>query len=294
MSRWADRGLIALVALNVLAVTLQSVESLSRAYDEAFAAFELVSVSVFSVEFVLRVWSAAERRDAGETGWKRRVRYLRSPLAVADLLAIAPFYLGALFAVDLRFLRILRLLRVLKLTRYSRAFAGLVEVARLQRAAFTTSFLILCVVLILTSSVMYVVEHQAQPEAFASIPSAMWWAVATLTTVGYGDVTPITPLGKLLAAAITVLGVGMVALPTSILATGFTELQARNRDALADEVDVVLQDGVVTREEAASLQALAEELGVAPETAQRILLQAQRSLGLDESEDCPHCGKTLS
>ena len=118
-SRWVDRGLIGLVALNVLAVILQSVESFSLVYEEAFAAFEFVSVGVFTIEFALRLWSSADSPGAGTTAWKRRARYLRSPLAVADLLAIAPFYLATILSADLRFLRILRLLRVLKLTRYS-------------------------------------------------------------------------------------------------------------------------------------------------------------------------------
>lgn len=123
-------------------------------------------------------------------------------MALVDILAIAPFYLSAFFVLDLRFLRVLRLLRIVKLTRYSRALNRLLEVYQLQRSALTASFFLMAVVIVLSAGIVYVAEHPAPPEAFGSIPAAMWWAVCTLTTVGYGDVLPITPLGKLLSAGI--------------------------------------------------------------------------------------------
>lgn len=149
-------------------------------------------------------------------------------------------------------------------------------------------------VMIFAASTIYLVEHDAQPEAFGSIPAAMWWAVCTLTTVGYGDVTPITPLGKLLASSITVVGIGMVALPTSLLASGFSEITARKRRTLEQEAEEALGDGVITPEEVDSYTALAEELDVEPEVAGEIIAAAQRRHSHDTSLSCPHCGKAIA
>lgn len=286
-----DVGLIALVTGNVLAVVLQSVDALDARYRDLFEGFERVSVAAFTAEYLLRIWSAAERAEEHGGAMRSRLRYVFSPMALADLAAIAPFYLSALFSVDLRFLRILRLLRVLKLTRYSGAMHRFGEVVRSQQSAFATAFALLLLVMIFASSVMYVVEHEAQPEAFASIPSAMWWAVCTLTTVGYGDVTPVTPMGKFVASLITLIGIGMVALPTSILASGFSEVSGRHRRQLEAEVALAAEDGVVTEAEADAITELAQRLGVASEEAEEIVFLAREHSGVDLQRPCPHCGK---
>ena len=217
-SRVFDYCMIGLILVNVIAVIVETLDPLKQAYAQAFHNFEVFSVAVFTVEYALRIWSAVERDAgrAGEPAWKKRVRYLFSPLAIIDVLAILPFYLSVLFPVDLRFLRVLRLLRIFKLTRYSSAMTMLLNVFREEASSFFAAFSILMIVLILASSGIYLVEESAQPRAFDSIPHAMWWAMATLTTVGYGDITPITPLGKLFGAGITIVGIGMVALPAGI------------------------------------------------------------------------------
>lgn len=291
LSRAVDMGLIALVAGNILAVILQSVEPLERRYNAQFEVFELLSVIVFSSELLLRVWIAVEPRADGMPG--SRVRYIFSPMAIADIAAIAPFYLSAFFSLDLRFLRLLRLLRVLKLTRYSGALASVREVLSVNRGAFASAFFLLMLAMIFSSSLMYLVERGAQPDQFSSIPAAMWWAVATLTTVGYGDVTPITPLGKFVASFITIIGVGIIALPTSILASGFSDLHRRNRQRLEFEARSALDDGIISHEEAESYAELAEQLGVEPEEAQQIIALAQHAIESGEARDCPHCGKQV-
>ena len=293
LSRLFDIAVIALVAGNIVAVVLESVESLAIAYGAWFAAFELVSVAVFSAELVLRVWSSVEDGSPDQGPFERRLRYLASPMAIADMAAIAPFYLASIFSIDLRFLRMLRLLRVLKLTRYSPALGTIGEVVRTQLGAFVSAFTVLILMMIFAASAMFVVERDAQPDAFSSIPAAMWWAVATLTTVGYGDITPITPLGKFVASLITIIGIGMVALPTSILASGFTELQQRRRRLLEVEADRALADGVITEDETEHYLALAERLGIEAEEAQQIVEHAVRSLSpeLQPHSACPHCGK---
>ena len=226
-SRAVDVVILALIAANVLALILESVASIYDAYGFWFWGLEVVSVAVFSVEYLLRVWSSVE--DPHFAGPRGRLRYMASPLAVVDLLAVVPFWLP-MIGGDLRILRTLRLFRVLwlgKLGRYSTALQTLGRVITAKRAELAITGALGAALLLIASSLMYFVENAAQPEAFSSIPASMWWAVATLTTVGYGDVYPITPAGRVLGSVIAVLGIGMFALPTGILGAAFTEeLQA--------------------------------------------------------------------
>ena len=224
LSWWVDAFLMTLILLNVVAVVVATVKPIHAAYSLFFYYFELFSVFVFSIEYVLRLWVANE-----DERFRRPVvgnlRYALTPMAVIDLLAVLPFYLPIL-GVDLRFARILRLFRLLrlfKIVRYIKALTLINKVLKEKREELSISILSTLFMLLITSSVMYYVEHSAQPEAFSSIPETMWWAIATLTTVGYGDVYPITGLGKLLGGVIAILGVGLFALPTGILASGFSE-----------------------------------------------------------------------
>lgn len=221
LERRVDAGLLVLVLINALAVVLESVPHLRTSYGVWFTGIELVSVYVFTLEYVLRIWSAVESRRYRHplTG---RLRFALTPFAVVDFLAILPFYLS-LGGVDLRILRVVRLFRILKITRYVKALGLIQQVVRRKRAELLVTTGMLGVMLVVVSSVMYTIENDAQPDKFGSIPDTMWWGVATLTTVGYGDVFPITPLGKLLSGLIAVLGLGLFALPTGILAAGFAE-----------------------------------------------------------------------
>ncbi|MCB0636887.1 MAG: ion transporter [Lewinella sp.] len=219
-----DVSLTTLIILNIAALILESVPEYEARYGEAFYYFELFSVIVFSAEYVLRLWAAVEDERFRHPFWGR-VRYFFTPLALIDLLAVLPFFL-AMWIVDLRFLRILRLFRLLRLfkfVRYVKALDAIGEVIRDRWEQLVISIVFMFFMLLLVSCAMYYVEHDAQPDKFASIPDTMWWGVATLTTVGYGDVYPITPLGKLLGGGIAILGVGLFALPAGILASGFSE-----------------------------------------------------------------------
>ena len=222
--------LILLILGNVGAVMLESVAEIGARHAAAFRVFELISVIVFTVEYALRLWSCTEdQRRRYPNSLRGRLRYALTPMAIIDFLAIAPFYVSMLFAVDLRFLRVFRLLRLLKITRYSPAIEMLGRVLYNERRALLSAMMFMLVLLVFAASLMHAIEKQAQPEAFGSIPEAMWWAVVTLTTVGYGDVSPITPFGKLLGGAVTILGVGTFALPAGILASGFAqEIQKHN------------------------------------------------------------------
>jgi len=223
---YVDWLIMLLIAANVVAVMLETVDPLAARYERLFYWFEVGSVAIFTTEYLGRVWSAVESGDY-EGPITGRLRFASRPLLVVDLLAILPFYLTVVgVTAELRFLRALRLVRLLrlvKLARYSESLRAFSEVLRRKKPDILIALFANAMLLVVASSVMYYVETRAQPEAFSSIPETMWWGVVTLTTVGYGDVHPVTPLGKLLGALTAILGVGLFALPASILASGFVE-----------------------------------------------------------------------
>ena len=222
--RWVDWTILILIAVNLTAVMLETVDPVFERFADAFHWLEVVSVIIFTVEYLARIWSAVEAAEYSAP-IRGRVRFALKLLVLIDLLAILPFYLAALgIGLDLRFLRALRLLRLfrmLKLARYSDAMEKFVEVLKDRREKLVIAFTANLVLLMVSSSAMYLVEHPAQPEAFPSIPETMWWGVITLTTVGYGDVVPVTAPGQLVGAVVAILGIGMFALPAALIATGF-------------------------------------------------------------------------
>ncbi|AHB13116.1 ion transporter [Dehalococcoides mccartyi] len=217
--------IISLICLNVLAVILGSVDSIARDYHTLLHSFEIFSVAVFSLEYILRVWSCTVEPKYSHS-FSGRIRFAVSPLALMDLLSILPFYLPFLIHIDLRFLRSLRLLRLFRLghlKRFNETSRMILNVLRERKEALIISFAIILLLIIVTSSLMYFVENPAQPDVFKNIPDAMWWSVMTMTTVGYGDIYPITSLGKFLASIISILGLATFALPTAILSAGLLE-----------------------------------------------------------------------
>ena len=233
ISKAFDSFIMALILLNVLAVILETVESIHDDYGAWFDYFEIFSVIVFSIEYLFRVWACTAIEKYKHPVWGR-VRYIFSIEAIIDLLAIIPFYLPLLIGHSdgrvIRILRLLRLFRIFKLGRYSLAFSLITDVVRKRKEELVVTLTLLVIMLIFASTLMFYIENEANPEAFPSIPQTMWWGVATLTTVGYGDVYPITALGKVLGAVIAVLGVGLFALPAGIIAAGFeSELSDRKK-----------------------------------------------------------------
>ncbi len=217
----------ALIVLNMLAVVLSSYSFWQEKFNLFFDGFELFSVLVFTIEYVLRIWVADVGGALGnKSSLQNRIKFIFSPLGLIDFLAILPFYVPLLIPYDLRFIRILRvvrLLRVLKLGRYSNSLNIVAGVLKETRSELAVTFFVAFILLLFSSTLMYYIEHDAQPDKFADVGSALWWAVATLTTVGYGDVYPVTALGKLLSGAIAVIGIGFVALPTGIISSAFLE-----------------------------------------------------------------------
>lgn len=247
LGRWSHRfdvAILTLIFLNVLAIILESVAALQARWGAAFDAFELFSVAVFTVEYGLRLWTATENPRYARP-FSGRLRYALRPLLLIDLLAVLPAYLPIL-GVNLAFVRALRLMRVfrlVKIVRYTETLGLFGRVVRERRAELVVTTALVGLLLVLASSLMFYAERAAQPETFSSIPATMWWAVATLTTVGYGDVYPITAAGRVLAAVVAVLGIGLFALPTGILGAGFVEEIEKRRGRLAAPKALVAPEG---------------------------------------------------
>jgi len=220
-----------IISLSIVSVVLETVQELEVNYSLEFYIFEVFTVTVFSIEYLLRLWCAVE-----EPRYSRpiigRLRYALSPLALVDLIAVLPFYLPALIPIDLRFLRglrLIRLVRVMKLGHYSRSLTLITTVAKKKRHEMGAALLIVSILLLFASSVMYYVERDTQPKLFSSIPAALWWGVCALTTVGYGDIYPVTTVGKLFSSFISLLALGIIALPSGIFVAGFMEEMLNNR-----------------------------------------------------------------
>lgn len=232
LSRRVDRVIMAMILLSVLAVMLETVEPINAAYGYWLQLFELITISVFTVEYVLRLWCApVNHRYRG--GVRGRLRFALTPMAIIDFVAIAPFFVAIFFDIDVHtvlMLRLFRLLRLFKLARYMESLKLVTDVFKSKRDELTMVLTIELFLLVIFSSMMYMAEHEAQPDKFSSIPESMWFGIITMTTVGYGDVSPVTTMGKFAAASLALVGVAMFALPTGIIAAGFSaQMQKKQR-----------------------------------------------------------------
>ena len=223
-SKIFDTFIISLILLNVVTVIADTF-SLPVWASTVLWYVEVVSVIIFTIEYLLRIYVADLLYP--ELGPIRsRLRYLRSFMAMIDLLAILPFYIPYIIPIDLRILRmlrIIRLLRIFKINRYTTALSTIADVFKRKKHELLSSMAVVSILMIIAAVLMYNIENEAQPEAFENAFAALWWAVATLTTVGYGDIYPVTALGKILSAVIALLGIGLVAVPTGIISSGFVE-----------------------------------------------------------------------
>jgi voltage-gated potassium channel len=289
-----------LILGNAAAILLESVNDVYQSYAAFFDFFEYFSIFIFSLEYLLRFWSVAEENPF-YSAWKNRLNWVKSGAAIIDLFAILPAYINFWVPIDLRFLRILRLMRLLKLTRYFVSLQILLRVIEREKGSFQAVLFILSIMIVMAAACIYVVESKAQPEVFTSIPASMWWAVVTLTTVGYGDVTPITPLGRFLGAIITILGVGLAALPAGILATGLTyELEQRKQNLELKFRELLQSSEIDLFNDQEKIESMRKEVGLTSEQTRNIifqLLREQREEALKQEREqyayCPHCGKKL-
>src|SRR5437763_6533068 len=238
--RLVGRFIVLLIIVNLIAVTLESVPEFRAHYQLLFTIVELISLAVFTIEYGLRVWAAAEHASyqhlsAARASWN----YVRSPLGIIDLITVLPFWLAFALPPDVRVLLVFRMLRFLKLARYSTGMRSLLDAIYSERRALFGCVVILMGATLLAATIMHLAERNVQPDKLGTIPDAMWWAIVTLGTIGYGDVVPVTPLGRLVASVTIFVGLVMVALPIGIVATAF-----------ADEIhrrDFVVTWGMVAR-----------------------------------------------
>lgn len=218
-----DYAIMSLIVLNLVAIILESIQELTVPFMEFLRYFEIFSVIIFSVEYMMRLYASEFTHPSGSK-IKSALIFVFSFYGLIDLLAIVPFYLPFLIAVDLRFLRVLRLirfLRILKINRYNNSLTLIWTVIREKKAELFITVFVMFLFILVASFLMYYIEGDAQPDKFSNIPNSFWWAVATLTTVGYGDVYPVTAIGKFISGLIAVLGIGLVALPTGLISAGF-------------------------------------------------------------------------
>jgi len=291
--------LMLLIMTNVVAVILASDRAIYLELQVFFDNFELFSIIVFSMEYLVRTWICVEnpRYRSSVTG---RLRYMVSPMAIVDLVAVLPFYLGIIFNIDTRFLRVLRLFRIFKLSRHFSAMSVLLTVIKNELATLVSAIFIMLVLVVLASAGMFLVERDIQPETFGTIPRAMWWATITLTTVGYGDVIPISAAGKILGIFITILGVGMAALPAGIIASGFTREVNKRRENYRSLVRDALTDGVLDNAERNLLKSYSIDMGIDEDEAMHLLNQEARTTPANAASPsmnpdcCPHCGRPVS
>lgn len=229
-SRAFDIFILSLIIANVAAVIIGTVQSVYDRWSKILNVFEVFSVVIFTIEYAGRIWSCVTDKRYGG-GFKGRMKWIRQPLSLIDLFAVLPFYLPFL-GIDLRFVRAFRLFRIIRLAKAGRYYSSLSlirDTVKARKEELVLSFVVLALLLIIAASGIYYCEHDAQPEQFPSIPGAFWWAVITLTTVGYGDAYPITIAGKFFASLVAILGIGMFALPTGILGAGFVDEIRRRR-----------------------------------------------------------------
>lgn len=221
--------LAALIILNATAVALESVKSLQAVYGRIFFWIEAISTALFAVEYVARLWVCVEQKHLSRPVGGR-LRYALQPLALFDLLVVVTYFAP----VDLRFLRVarmVRLLKVLNLDEFDEALGRIAMSLRKRRALLVVSVTLMLVCVYVASAILYQVERGAQPDTFTSIPATFWWALETLTTIGYGDITPITPFGKACTGLIAIFGIGVFALPSAIVTAAVIE--AGNADGPA-------------------------------------------------------------
>lgn len=235
-----DVFMVTLILANVVAFAAETDVRIATAYGEQLRLFNAFSVAIFTVEYLIRLWVCVDHPAfRGLPKWRVRLGYSMTLQMLIDLIVILPFYLSFMFAVDLRILRVFRLFRFLMLARYSPALYTIGRVFKSERRAMLAALIVMSGMLIFSATGIYWLEHEVQPEAFGSIPMSMWWALATLTTVGYGDVVPLTTLGRFFGGLVMIFGLGMFAMPIAIVSSGFArEIHRR---------DFVVSWGMVAR-----------------------------------------------
>lgn len=234
LSKMFDLVIVTLILINTVTI-IAATFSLSALKIRIFLIIEIVSVIIFSVEYILRLWTA-DLLYPEKKPFIARIKFFFSPMAIVDLLAILPFYIPFLLPIDLRILRLIRLLRLFrlfKMNRYTSGLSSIGNVLKKKSDQLVSSIFVVFLLMIISSVIMYYFENPVQPDAF----SGLWWAISTFTTVGYGDIYPLTVAGKIFSAIIALLGIGLVAVPTGIISAGFMEnIEDNNKQLTEDNI----------------------------------------------------------
>jgi voltage-gated potassium channel Kch len=272
-----DSFIVVWVVISVLAVILESVQSIHYLLNMEFLILDAIAVSIFTFEYCLRMYCCVE-----EPGYKKafsgRLKLAKSTSAIIDLLAIAPFFLEVFLhhLIDLRFMRVFRLLRLLKLTRYTGATQSLMKVIAREWPVMAASAFIMLLLVVMTASLGYLFEHEAQPEKFENIPQSIYWAVITLASVGYGDISPVTPAGRAMTIVLALIGIGIFAIPAALLSSAFSDQLKSDREALVNKLFEMLSDGHLDEDEALYIKTEAKRLHLSDEEVKLLIEKAKR------------------
>lgn len=278
-----DGFIVMWVVISVAAVVVESVHSVRYILNIEFILIDIVAVTVFTMEYLLRLYSCVEN-PGFQRALSGRVKHATSLDSIIDFLAVVPFFLEVFLhhLFDLRFLRVFRLLRLFKLTRYTGATRTLTTVVMREWPVLAASAFIMLLLVVLTASLGYLFENEAQPDKFENIPQSIYWAVITLASVGYGDISPITPMGRVMTIVLALLGIGIFAIPAALLASAFTDQLRIERETLKNELYEMLADGVLDDEEMEKIHAEAKRLHLSEDEVERLIIKAQRERELKE------------
>jgi voltage-gated potassium channel Kch len=281
---YIDNFIVFWVALSITCVVFETVTSVHALFATEFYVIDILAFTLFTIEYIARVYSAPENPRYHHR--MARWAHIRSGQAIIDLLAILPFLLESLVGqhLDLRFLRVFRLMRMLKLTRYTSAMETLYKVILREWQVIFASVFVMMLLVVLTASLGYLFEHPAQPDKFENIPQSIYWAVVTLASVGYGDISPITPMGRALTVVLALVGIGIFAIPAGLLASAFTDQLRIDRDAFKNRLLAAYQDGMLSGAEREMVVAEAERLHLSHEEVQRLTDEARAEFAARETE----------
>ena len=267
-----DNFIVVWVVISVIAVVFESVQSIHYILNTEFIILDTVAVTIFTLEYFLRLYTCVE-----EPGFQHfligRLKQAKTTGSIIDFLAVLPFFLEVFLhhLFDLRFLRVFRLLRLLKLTRYTGATATLAKVIVREWPVMAAAGLVMMLLVVLTASLGYLFEHEAQPDKFENIPQAIYWAVITLASVGYGDITPVTPVGRFLTIILALIGIGIFAIPAALLSSAFSDQLIIEREELKDSLLKILAEGDISNEKAEIIRTEAERLHLTEHEVDKLL-----------------------